>query len=162
MFATCGRIPWKAPTSSYRLGRALLVTSTFKFCRGRGATRAGQGSGFCTTITPHTSPVASSPSHRTLRISLRVTLAVPSSENGPQGGSFRNHGGRQIECGSQTPGDSRRSLPMELPTMAGSMEQVRAYECVRLITERCHHYNCCNDAKQAGTVTAAQSSGQHE
>jgi len=29
-----------------------------------------------------------------------------------------------IECDDRTPGDSKRSLPPVLPTMAGSMEQV--------------------------------------
>jgi hypothetical protein len=28
-------------------------------------------------------------------------LAVPYSENGPQGDAFRNHGGHQIECDGQ-------------------------------------------------------------
>jgi len=54
-------------------------------------------------------------------------LALPCSENGPQGDAFRNHGGHQIECDGRTPEDSKRSLLSALPTMAGSMEQVRAW-----------------------------------
>ena len=64
------------------------------------------------------------PNHRTPQISLQVTLAVPYSENGPQGDPFCNHGGHQIKCVGRTLEDSKRSLPLMLPTMAGSMEQV--------------------------------------
>ena len=53
-------------------------------------------------------------------------LAVPYSENGPQGDVFRNHGGHQIQCDGWTPEDSNSSLPLVLPTKAGSMEQARA------------------------------------
>jgi len=55
-------------------------------------------------------------------------LALPYSENGPQGDAFRNHGGHQIECDGGTPEDSKRRLLPVLPTMAGSKEQV----CVRV------------------------------
>ena len=83
----------------------------------------------------------SSPNHRALRISLRVILAVPYSENGPQGDAFRNHGGHQMECDGRTAEDSKRSLPPVLPTMAGSMEQLCV--CVRVLLwrwlgKRCH------------------------
>jgi hypothetical protein len=46
-------------------------------------------------------------------------LAVPHSENGPQGDTF-THGGLQIKCTGQT------SLPPVLPTIAGSAKHVRA------------------------------------
>jgi hypothetical protein len=49
--------------------------------------------------------------------------ALNKSENGPQGDTFRNHGGHKIECDGRTPEDSKRSLPPVLPRMAGSMEQ---------------------------------------
>jgi len=55
---------------------------------------------------------------------LAPRLAVPYSENGPQGNTFRNHGGHQIECDGRNPEDSKRSLPPVLPTMAGSVELV--------------------------------------
>ena len=90
----------------------------------------------------------SSPNHRALRISLRVILAVPYSENGPQGDPFRNHGGHQMECDGRTAEDSKRSLPPVLPTMAGSVKQVCV--CVRArarvllwrwLGKRCHISN---------------------
>ena len=78
--------------SSYHLDRLLMVISTCKFCRGcamqfrgNGGT-SGRESGFCITITfrathrllcSNSSPrkaFRSSPNHRTLRISLRVTF----------------------------------------------------------------------------------------
>ena len=58
-------------------------------------------------------------------------LAVPYSENGPQGDAFRNHGGHQMEYDGRTAEDSKRSLPPVLPTMAGSMEQVCV--CARVL-----------------------------
>jgi hypothetical protein len=74
-------------------------------------------------------------------------FSIPYSKYGPQGDSFRNHGGHQIECNGWTPEDSKRSLPAVFPTMAGSMEQV----CVctwlliwRWLGKRCHmsyHYS---------------------
>jgi len=117
----------------------LTVISTCKFCRGcamqfggNGAT-SGKESGFCMTIThrathrlscSNSSPrkaFLSSPNHRTFRISFRVNLAVPYSENGPQGDTFCNHG-YQREFDGRTPEDSERSLPLVHPTMAGSLE----------------------------------------
>jgi hypothetical protein len=41
-------------------------------------------------------------------MSLRVTFAVPYSENGSQGDTFRNHGGHQIECDGRTLEDSKK------------------------------------------------------
>jgi hypothetical protein len=55
-------------------------------------------------------------------------LAVPYSENGPQGGAFRNDSGHQMECDGRTPEDSKRSLPPVLPTVRAC---VRACVCVR-------------------------------
>ena len=68
-------------------------------------------------------------------------LAVPYSENGPQGDAFRNHGGHKIECDGRTPEDYKRSLPPVLPTMAGSMEQVcaRARILLRRWLGKCCH-----------------------
>ena len=71
-----------------RLDRLLMVISTCKFCRGSAMQFGGNGaaigreSGFCITIThrllcSNSSPrkaFLSSPNHRTLRISLRVTF----------------------------------------------------------------------------------------
>jgi len=68
-------------------------------------------------------------------------LAVPSSENGPQGNAFCNHGRHQIEYDGRTLEDSKRSLPPLLPTMAGSMEQVCVCAKVVLwswLSKRCH------------------------
>jgi len=74
-------------------------------------------------------------------------LAVPYSENGPQGDAFHNHGRHQMECDGRTLEDSKRSLPPVLPTTAGSMEQVCV--CARVLLwrwlgKRCHmsyHYS---------------------
>jgi hypothetical protein len=119
--------------SSYRLDRVLLVISTCKFCsgcamqfEGSGATSGRQGQWFLhhDNAPSHKSLVVkqflTSPNHRTLRISL----PTPYSENGPQGDTFCNHGGHEVECDDLTPEDSKRSLLPVLPTMAGSIEQV--------------------------------------
>ena len=80
---------------------------------------SGGESGLCITMThrathsllcSNSSPrkaFLSSPNHHTLRISLGVTLAVPYSENGPQGDAFCNHGGHQIDCDGRNPEDSK-------------------------------------------------------
>jgi len=92
-------------------------------------------SGFCNTImhwaTHHlcsnSSPrkaFVSSPNHRTLWISLQVTFGCSLLYKWASRGRILHHGGRQIECDSQTLEDSKRSLPPVLPTMAGSLEQV--------------------------------------
>ena len=78
--------------SSYRLDRLLMVSYKCKFCRscamqfGGNSATSGRESGFCITIThrathrllcSNSSPrkaFLSSPNHRTLRISLRVTF----------------------------------------------------------------------------------------
>ena len=73
-------------------------------------------------------------SDSTLRISLRVTFGCSLHWNGPQGEAFRNHGGNQIKSDGRTPEDSKRSLPLVLPTMAGSMEQVCL--CARVLLWR--------------------------
>jgi hypothetical protein len=92
---------------------------------------AGRDSGFCMTLTYRATlrllcstssqkkTFLSSPDHRTLRISPRVTFVCPYSEYGPQGDKFLSHGGHQIESNGQTPQDSKSSLPSVLPTMAG-------------------------------------------
>jgi hypothetical protein len=72
----------------------------------------------------------SSPNHRTLQMLLGMLLAVPYSENGPQGDSFCKHEGHQIECNCYIPKDSIRSLPLVLPIMAGLIEQVCVCVCV--------------------------------
>jgi hypothetical protein len=54
------------------------------------------------------------------------------AENGPQGDTFRNHVGHKIECDS---------LLRVLPTMAGSMEEVRGGResvCVRAQASPCN------------------------
>jgi hypothetical protein len=35
-----------------------------------------------------------------------------------------------MECDNKTPEDSKRNLPLVLPTMAGLMERMRACACV--------------------------------
>jgi hypothetical protein len=57
-------------------------------------------------------------------------LAVRYSENGLQGGTFRNHGGHRIECCGRTPEDPKRSLPLSIPAMAGSREKMFMCVCV--------------------------------
>jgi hypothetical protein len=71
---------------AHLLDGVLLVTSTCKFCRGSGATSGRQWILHHNNTPSHTSLVVSSPNHRTLRTSLQWLLAVPHSENGPQGG----------------------------------------------------------------------------
>ena len=66
----------------------------------------------------------SSPNHRTLWISLRVTFGCPLFWKCSWRGSVSHHGGHRIECDGWTPEDSKRSLPPVHPTMAGSIEQV--------------------------------------
>jgi hypothetical protein len=62
--------------SSYRLDRVLLATSTSKFFKGSVATNGRQGQWFLhhDNAPSHTSLVVSSPSHRTLQVSRRVTV----------------------------------------------------------------------------------------
>jgi hypothetical protein len=59
--------------------------------------------------------------------SVYVPLAVPFSENGTEGDTFRNHGGHEIECDGGSPEDSKRSLPLLLPTMAGSLKNLHKF-----------------------------------
>ena len=66
----------------------------------------------------------SSPHHRTLWISLRVTFGCSLLLNWASRWRVPHHGGHQIECDGRTPEDSKRSLPPVLPTLSGSMEQV--------------------------------------
>jgi hypothetical protein len=67
----------------------------------------------------------SSPNHRSLRISLRVTFWLFSAlKIGLKVTRFATM--EDIECDGRTAEDSKRSLPPVLPTMAGSMQQ----ECV--------------------------------
>jgi hypothetical protein len=121
---------------SYRLDRVLLC----KFCRGSGETSGRQGQWFLHhhNAPSHTSLVVSSPNHRTLRISPRVTFGSSVLENGPQGDTFRNYGGHQVECNGRTPEDSYRNLPPVLPTAAGSMQQVCVCACVSAHARKCH------------------------
>jgi hypothetical protein len=37
---------------------------------------------------------------------------------------YRNHGGHEIESDGPTPEDSKRRLPLVLPTMAGLLEKM--------------------------------------
>jgi hypothetical protein len=76
----------------------------------------------CSNSSPRVT-LLSSPNHRTFRISLRVNLTLRYSENGPQGDTYPNHEGHQIEFDGRTLEDSK-SFPSELPTMTGSMEQL--------------------------------------
>jgi hypothetical protein len=63
----------------------------------------------------------SSLNHRTLRILLQVTLAVPYSENCPQGDTFHSHGELQIECNGQSLEHSKINLLPVLSITAGLM-----------------------------------------
>jgi len=103
---------------------------------GGNSVTSGRESGFCITImhraTHHLLCSNSSPRKAFLSSPNAVLsgsrsgwlLALPYSENGPQGDTFHNHGGYQIEWDGRTPEDSKRSLLPVLPKMAGSMEQV--------------------------------------
>ena len=115
--------------------------------------------GFCITMThrathrllcSNSSPrkaFLSSPNHRTLWISLRVTFGCSLFWKYASRGRVSHHGGHRIEWDSWTPEDSKRSLPLVHPTMAGSMEQV--FVCARVwlwrwLDKRCHmsyHYS---------------------
>ena len=64
----------------------------------------------------------SSPNHRTLWISLRVTFGCSLFWKCSRG-RVSHHGGHRIECDGWTPEYSKRNLPPVHPTMAGSMEQ---------------------------------------
>jgi hypothetical protein len=84
---------------------------------------AGRDSGFCITIT-HRAIHRLLYHHPTTVLSRSRSewlSAVPYSENGPRGDTFRNHGGHHVECDGRTPEDSQRSLRPVFPTMGGSM-----------------------------------------
>ena len=116
-------------------------------------------SGFCITMTHRTthrllcsnsSPrraFLSSPNHRTLWVSLRVTFGCSLFWKCSSRGRVSHHGGHRIECDGWTPEDSKRSLPPVHPTIAGSMEQVCVCARVwlwRWLGKRCHmsyHYS---------------------
>ena len=66
----------------------------------------------------------SSPNHRNLWISLRMTFGCSLLLKWASRWRVSHHGGHQIECDGRTPEDSKRSLPPVHPTMEGSMEQV--------------------------------------
>jgi hypothetical protein len=89
---------------------------------------AGRDSGFCIMITHWATHCLLCHHPITVLSGSRSQwrLAVPYSENGPQGDTFRNYGGHKIECDGRSPEDSNRSHPPVLPTVAGSMEQVCA------------------------------------
>jgi hypothetical protein len=74
---------------------------TCKFCGGSGATSGRQGQRFL-----HRDKAPLVVITRAEHCTLRVTLAVPHAENGPQGDTFRNHGGHQIKCHGRTPKNS--------------------------------------------------------
>ena len=115
--------------------------------------------GFCITMThrathrllcSNSSPrkaFLSSPNHRTLWISLRVTFGCSLFWKYASRGRVSHHGGHRIECDGWTPEDSKRSLPPVHPTMAGSMEQVCVCARVwlwRWLDKRCpmsYHYS---------------------
>ena len=92
--------------------------------------------GFCITMThpathrllcSNSSPrkaFLSSPNHRTLWISLRVTFGCSLFWKYASRGRVSHHGGHRIECDGWTPEDSKRRFPPVHPTMAGSMKQV--------------------------------------
>jgi hypothetical protein len=115
----------------------LLLIFTCHFRSGSGATSGGQGQWFLNhdNAPSYTSVVVSSPNHRTLRSHSEWLLAVPYSENGPQGDTFRNLGGQQIERDGRITEASNRYLPPMLPTVAGSMERV----CVCVCLSVCVH-----------------------
>jgi hypothetical protein len=87
---------------------------------------AGRDRGFCITIRHRATyrllyhhPATVRPGSRSEGL-----LALPYSENRPQGETFRSHGGQQIECDDRTPQHSKRTNPPVLPTMIGWMQQV--------------------------------------
>ena len=83
----------------------------------------------------------SSPNHRTLWISLRVTFGCFLFWKWASRGRVSHHGGHRIECDGWTPEDSKRSLLLVHPTMAGLMEQVCLCARVwlwRWLDKRCH------------------------
>ena len=116
-------------------------------------------SGFCITmmhrathrlLCSNSSPrkaFLSSPNHRTLWISLRVTFGCSLFWKRASRGRVSHHGWHRNECDGRTPEDSKRSLPPVHPTMVGSMEQVCVCARVRLwmwLGKRCHmsyHYS---------------------
>jgi hypothetical protein len=49
---------------------------------------------------------------------------VPTLKMGLKRDTFHNHGGHQIEYDGRAPEDSKTSLPLVLPTMAGVLERV--------------------------------------
>jgi hypothetical protein len=89
---------------------------------------AGKDSGFCTTIKHRAIHrlLCHHPSTALSGYRSEWLLAVPYSENGPQGDTLRNRGRHKLERYSRTPENSKRSLPK----LSGSMEQ--AFVCVRV------------------------------
>jgi hypothetical protein len=118
---------------------------------GRSGAITDRDRGFCITITnqathrllcSNSSPrktFLSSPDHRTLRVSLRVTLGCSQLVNRPQENMFRNHEGHQIKWDGRTPEDSERSLLPVHSKMAESLEQVCVCVVCPTVTVKCHH-----------------------
>jgi hypothetical protein len=69
---------------------------------------------------------------------------------------FCNHGRYQIECDGQTPVDSKRSLPLMLPTMAGWMEQLCVWGHAHI-----HATSNISSVKHCSTAREASSSRHH-
>ena len=100
--------------------------------------------GFCNTITHRAThrlmcsnslprkALLSSPNHRTLWISLRVSFSCSLFWKYASRKRVSHHWGHRSECDGLTPEDSKRSLPPMHPTMAASMEQVCVWARFRL------------------------------
>jgi hypothetical protein len=103
-----------------------------KICIRSGSTSGRQGQWFLhhNNAPSHTALVVSSPNHRTLRISLRVTPRSSQLRKRPQRDRIRNHRGHQTECEARIPGDSKGSLLPVLPAMARWLEPVCVCVCV--------------------------------
>jgi hypothetical protein len=117
---------WKYLTSAiwctmsfYCLGRVLVIISMCKFCRG-----SAMHISCCVAIPCRGKHSCHHPTTVLSGSHLKWPLAVPYSENGPQGDTFHNHRGHQIECDNWTLEDSERSLLPVLPIMTGLMEQL--------------------------------------
>jgi hypothetical protein len=114
--------------SSYRLDKVLMVISPYKFCRccaiqvGEISATSGRDCGFCITIMrePHTACCVAIPLREKRSCHQPTTVlsgspsvwlvAVPYSENSPQGDMIRSHGEHRIESDGRTPEGSKEAF----------------------------------------------------
>jgi hypothetical protein len=141
-------------TSSYRLNGVLLVMSTCEFRSrwgmlfGGNDERSGRDSGFCVAIAHRVAycllcsnssqrkPFLSSPSHRTVRIVLRVNFCLfPTRKMGLKGPRFATM--------EDIKSNTTARLPPVLPTIAESVEQVCVCVCVRACVRVCSRIPRC-------------------